>query len=432
MMQKNLKELLLVGLTIALLGQIHFYPFGTEFRITIAVIMYPFLLLYFRNLSITHAAISVAIFVLTTRSVIDIIFHKAIFEEAIYRHIPASFFYICYGIIIDRLNFRVYVDRPLYFWAMISFADIASNFLELVLRNHFILKPFESILETVVLAAIIRSLITLCLYWLIKYYNLIIAKEEHQRRYNDLLVITAKMKSEIFFLKKSMQDIESAMEKSYSIYNSISDAKDINNLNVEQIQSNSLQLSIQIHEIKKDYNRIVMNMEKILPAKEAGNSMKISEIFNIVQGLFSRYIAGLNKDIDLSFRVKRDYLTDKFFIIISILNNLLQNSVEACINEKSYINVSSEMSWNQIILKVEDNGKDIPENCIDLIFEPGYTTKYDPNTGLVSTGLGLTHVKMLTEYLSGSITVSLVKPGGKEFVLTFPSKEIVSGGKSNA
>lgn len=432
MMQRNFKEVLLVGLLIALLGQIHFYPFGTEFRITIAVIMYPFLLLYFRNLSITHAAISVAIFVLITRTAIDITFHKAIFEAAVYRHIPASLFYICYGIIIDRLNFRAYVDRPLYFLAMISFADIASNFLELVLRNHFIIKPFESILETVILAAIIRSLITLCLYWLIKYYNLIIMKEEHQKRYNDLLVITAKMKSEIFFLKKSMQDIESAMEKSYLIYNNINDAYDIGNFNLEQIKSNSLQLSIQIHEIKKDYNRIVMNMEKILPAKEAGNSMKISEIFSIVQGLFSRYIEGLNKDIDLSFRVKRDYLTDKFLLIISILNNLLQNSIEACINEKSYISVLSEMHWDKIIIKVADNGKDIPEMSKDLIFEPGYTTKYDPNTGLISTGLGLTHVKMLTEHLSGSITVNSMKSGGKEFVLTFPAKELVSEGKKDA
>ena len=145
---------------------------------------------------------------------------------------------------------------------MISFADIASNFLELVFRNHFILKPFESILETVVLAAIIRSVITLCLYLFIKYYNLIIMKEEHQKRYNDLLVITAKMKSEIFFLKKSMQDIENAMEKSYIIYNSLNDINDIDHINIEQIQSNSLGLSIQIHEIKKDYNRNSYDMER--------------------------------------------------------------------------------------------------------------------------------------------------------------------------
>lgn len=432
MMQKNFRELLLVGLFIALMGQIHFYPFGTDFRITIAVIMYPFLLLYFRNLSIANAAISVAIFVLIIRTIIDIIFHGFIFESAIYRHIPASLFYICYGIIIDRLNFRAYVDKPLHFLLMISFADIASNFLELVLRNHFIIKPFESILDTVVLAAIIRSLITLSLYWLIKYYNLIIMKEEHQKRYNDLLIITAKMKSEIFFLKKSMQDIENAMEKSYSIYNNIIDTDDIRNLNLDQIKSDCLHLSIQIHEIKKDYNRIVLNMEKILPAKETGNSMKISEIFNIVQNIFSRYIEGLNRDIDLSFKVKKDYFTDKFLPIISILNNLLQNSVEACINENPYVSVHSEMHGDNIIIKVADNGKEIISSNKALIFEPGYTTKYDPSTGLVSTGLGLTHVKMLTEYLSGSIEVNSLKQGGKEFILTFPAKEIISEGKSDA
>ena len=78
-MQKSIKELLIIGLVIALLGQIHFYPFGTEFRITIAVIMFPFLLLYFRNLTISYAAISVAIFCFVIRTAIEVIFHNAIF-----------------------------------------------------------------------------------------------------------------------------------------------------------------------------------------------------------------------------------------------------------------------------------------------------------------------------------------------------------------
>ena len=96
--------------------------------------------------------------------------------------------------------------------------------------------------------------------------------------------------------------------------------------------------------------------------------------------------------------------------------------------EKSYINVHSIVKFDQIIIKVADNGKEITESNLDIIFEPGYTTKYDPNTGLVSTGLGLAHVKMLTDYLSGTITINHLKTGGKEFVLTFPADEIVSGG----
>lgn len=425
-MNRNVKEMLMVAFLTAIMGQIHFYPFGTEFRITIAVILFPFLLLYFRYITIADTAVMVAVFVLMTRVTIDVFFKNLGFEASILRHIPSSFFYICYGIIIDRLNFRANVDKPLYFLIIIIFADISSNFLELVLRNHFVNNPFESILETVVLTAIIRSSIILCLYWIIKYYNLIIVKEEHQRRYNDLLVITAKMKSEIFFLKKSMQDIENSMGKSYSIYNRLNDGIILTTKDIEQLKSDSLELSIQIHEIKKDYNRIVLSMGKILPARETGNVMRASDIFNIIQDLFVRYIEGINKDIKLSFVVKEDFETDKFFIIISILNNLIQNSIEACMDDNSYINVITAIDDYNVVFRVIDNGKEIADNVKELIFEPGYTSKYDPSTGLVSTGLGLAHVKMLTDYLNGVISINSLKKGEKEFVLAFPLKELIN------
>lgn len=85
------------------------------------------------------------------------------------------------------------------------------------------------------------------------------------------------------------------------------------------------------------------------------------------------------------------------------------------------------MDDDKVIFRVVDNGKEIPEEAKELIFEPGYTSKYDPNTGLVSTGLGLAHVKMLTEYLNGFIRVSSQGSEEKEFILTFSKKDIISG-----
>ncbi|HHY77003.1 MAG TPA: ATP-binding protein, partial [Clostridiales bacterium] len=213
---------------------------------------------------------------------------------------------------------------------------------------------------------------------------------------------------------------------SYGIYNKLNDAEKLLDEDLKQIKADSLELSIQIHEIKKDYNRIVLSMEKILPTREAGNTMKISEIFNVIQGQFVHYIEGLNKDIKLTFKVKNDFDTDKYFMIISILNNLIQNSVEACIDDNSYINVISEIDDDKVVFRVLDNGKEIPEEAKELIFEPGYTSKYDPNTGIVSTGLGLTHVKMLTEHLNGTINISSYTKE-KEFTIVFPAKDILVG-----
>jgi len=155
--------------------------------------------------------------------------------------------------------------------------------------------------------------------------------------------------------------------------------------------------------------------------------MRISEVFNIIQNIFVRYLEGLNKDIRLSFRVKDDYETDKYLIIISILNNLIQNSIEACIHDNCYVNVISELDNDKAIFRVIDNGKEIPEEARELIFEPGYTSKYDPKTGMVSTGLGLAHVRMLTEHFGGSISVNSLGPEEKEFLLVISKEEIICG-----
>ena len=61
-----------------------------------------------------------------------------------------------------------------------------------------------------------------------------------------------------------------------------------------------------------------------------------------------------------------------------------------------YINVS---------FTIENNGPCIPEYILPVIFDPGYTTKFNEN-GIASTGIGLSHVQTIAYRLEGTITVS--------------------------
>ena len=47
---------------------------------------------------------------------------------------------------------------------------------------------------------------------------------------------------------------------------------------------------------------------------------------------------------------------------------------------------------NYTYFSIKDSGKGIPEEDISIIFEPGYTTKYN-DKGVAATGIGLSHVK---------------------------------------
>ena len=84
---------------------------------------------------------------------------------------------------------------------------------------------------------------------------------------------------------------------------------------------------------------------------------------------------------------------------------------------------------DNLIIKVTDDGRGIPEDQLKVIFEPGFSTKYDPKTGTMSTGLGLTHVKSLVEHLKGCITVKSDPGNGTTFLVTIPLAQLTSKGE---
>ncbi|HOM43183.1 MAG TPA: ATP-binding protein [Bacillota bacterium] len=430
-MKNKYKEMLIVGMCTALMGQVNFYPFGTDFRITIGVVAFTFLLLYFHTIPIISSSIITGLSVLMLRVGIDIFANSMAMDAAFYKHMPGMMYYITYGIIIEGSSFRKLFEKPIFFIMALAAADILSNIFELLIRNQLNSNSFDTIFSTIMLAAVIRSCLVLALFWIIKYYSLFVTKEEHQRRYKELLILTSKLKSEIFFLKKSMQDIENAMAKSYCIYNTIKESNPMGKEEIEKITADCLNLSIDIHEIKKDYNRIVISMEKLMPTGDIHKTMRISEIFETIGDIFMRYIEVINKDIALSFEMEKDYKIKEYFIIMSILNNLIQNSVEACFRSDSFIKVGCFLNESMLVFAVSDNGKGIGKKERELIFEPGFTTKFNPETGHVSTGLGLTHIKILLEHLEGRININEDIEGITQFVIEIPMNKIVGEVEDN-
>ena len=77
-----------------------------------------------------------------------------------------------------------------------------------------------------------------------------------------------------------------------------------------------------------------------------------------------------------------------------------------------------------VVFKIADNGKGIQENERELIFEPGFTTKFNPETGQISTGLGLTHIKMLLEHLQGNVSLDNNSEGITVFKVEMPESII--------
>ena len=86
-----------------------------------------------------------------------------------------------------------------------------------------------------------------------------------------------------------------------------------------------------------------------------------------------------------------------------VIENLCKNAVDAMSDGKGAINITLTVGGrdnNRAIVEVTDNGKGIPKNKLNTIFEPGYTTKKR------GWGLGLTLAKRIVEqYHHGRIEV---------------------------
>ncbi|MBS3816842.1 MAG: HAMP domain-containing histidine kinase [Candidatus Thermoplasmatota archaeon] len=95
-------------------------------------------------------------------------------------------------------------------------------------------------------------------------------------------------------------------------------------------------------------------------------------------------------------------------LLKEVFSNLIENSVHH--SEGSRIKISGEVEEDVMVCTVEDDGKGIPDDKKETIFEKGYTT--DEERG---TGLGLFLVKNLLESYDGEIEAKDSYMGGARF-----------------
>jgi len=118
--------------------------------------------------------------------------------------------------------------------------------------------------------------------------------------------------------------------------------------------------------------------------------------------------------------VKLDLLLDSQMVkcdvikIKGVITNIIQNSIQA-IQAKGQIIITLKEVDNFVQVSISDSGDGIPEENIEKIFEPMFTTKP------MGTGLGLASCKELIEMHEGTITV---KNNPTTFTISLPKYKL--------
>lgn len=424
LLRKN-QSLVNTVLLVSLTSTLYVYPFGSHFRFTFAIILLTAFLLYFEQLPILLGTIITGLVVLLFRVTTDVVMSGQDYQVAVMYNLPSVAYYISFGLLFYSLAIRKYTDNVLSLILLLSVTDIVSNMIELLVRSELVIANTGLIFPSIVAVAIARAILAVIGYYALKQYQSFILANDQAKRYIEQTVMVAKLKSELFYLEKSSQDIENVMEKAYWLYKHLNsqeqDASQAEYLPVDQ----ALAIAREIHEIKKDYYRVITGIENILRPSSRAQEIKLSEILSIIEQNTTRYLEVRDKKIRVTYEQADDFVTDKHYTLVSILDNLIMNSIEACTDD-GIIRVVQTSSKEEVFFRVEDNGVGIDEKEFDLIFNPGYSTKFSPRSGKISTGLGLAHVKINVELLGGTIRVDSIPNVCTQFYISIPYSGIMA------
>ncbi|MCT4564529.1 MAG: ATP-binding protein [Maledivibacter sp.] len=409
---KNHKTYLLLTLVIAFLSEIYFYPFASSLRFSVGVIALSLFILMINDISELKLSFLCGLAVFLIRNIIGILFKDMTISGAALLNIPSMFYYILYGLLAKGMKVKNDKDNLLRTVLFLTVIDSLSNVLEAVIRNNISL----NMIKVIFLVGLIRSFMAYFIYWFYKKQELFILAREHQKRYSQLNKIISDIQAEMFYLKKSMKDIERVMSKSYSLYEEYKDN--------EKLKEKTLNISREVHEIKKDYYRVLKGFESFLKNFENNGTMTLEDVFAIIRDNITRYLRETNKMIKISFDFKDNLEIKNYYSLFSMLNNLIINSIDACGNG-DIIEVIQFNDGENVCFEVRDTGEGIEEEILPYIFNPGFTTKYDEVTGKSSTGIGLPHIKNIIEDLDGDIEIKSNINMGTRISLIIPKNSLI-------
>ena len=209
-----------------------------------------------------------------------------------------------------------------------------------------------------------------------------------------------------------------------------------------------LKLNIQYLQsyVTRDPDRAVDMVRQLAPAliEQINNLDKIATEFSD----FAKMPSALNEKVSLNdivkvvhdFFRKREDLDIQLYVpindlivfadknhIVSILNNIIKNAIQAIPNEREgIIMIELYKKADDAIVKITDNGCGIPEEMKDKVFSPNFTTKSS------GTGLGLAISSNMIQAFNGKIYFTTELDVGTSFYLEIPLmriKENIDGQK---
>ncbi len=407
LMKKEVNILALMLLTVPLAGELSFYPLNETFRVSFGPPVLFFFLLLLQKTPAIFSGFLTGTMVVVFRILIDFFMHDSFSWASSFQvHYPSFFFYFTYSFLFYLVKINRFQNRSLIIGFIGLIIEILSDSVELIFQ-YIVLETTITLgsLNEMIMIAFAHSFIVLSFFNMMKLYEAQSRERQIRKQNEHMLMLISNLYEETIHLKKTLKNAENITKKSYDLYRELKALeKREKQLHVltEPYSQKALRIAGEMHEVKKDNQRIFAGLSKLISNESFKDYMNAAELFHLIIRINEKYALSLGKDIQFEYSL--DGNNDSHYhvyTVLSLFNNLVANAVEA-IKEKGIVRLSLCEICDNVEFKVADTGPGIPQKYQTVIFKPGFTSKYD-HFGTPSTGIGLSYVKEVVKELGGDI-----------------------------
>ncbi|MBC6972492.1 sensor histidine kinase [Bacillus sp. Xin] len=426
--KKDMSILIILMVVVPIAGELNFHPFNDTFRVSFGTPIFFFLLLFLRKIPAAVVGLLVGVSVVGFRVCLDWMLQGSFHvTDSFYLRYPVFFYYFVYGSLFSLCRVNKFHQKPIVIGCLGITIEIIASMSELAFYHVLVLGTTITISEInkLIIIAVFRSFFALGFLNMMSLYETKLKEAQVRKENEKMLMHLSNLYVESVHLKKTLQNAELITQEAYQLYRNLQASNDTTD--IEMHSKKVLKIAGEVHEIKKDNQRIFAGLSKLLLDKNLSEYIEGHELTEMIVRINEKYAQLLGKEITFSKSIEGEYNEYHVYTILSILNNLVANAVEA-IEDVGAIIIHAKKQEENVIFEVIDNGPGIAQKYKELVFKPGFTSKYD-QTGTPSTGIGLSYIKEMVTELGGEVSLEDGEnERGCKFVVRLPVSSLTRGG----
>ncbi len=420
---RKYQRIIIASICVALASQIGVNALVPGNIIAISALALPLFLYFNQDLNPLQLGLAIALASPIFRGFYLFITQETTTSNVLLYTLADIIFFACYTLIYYLLYWRRTFQNNIAFFLTIIICDYLANIAELSFLNHF--HPFTlHIIQALFIIALCRSTLAFALAFGVHYVRLLtVSSDSHERQYYHFIWVASAVKSEVYFMKKTINEIERVTKNAYLLNERLKDEQR------PEEQAIAYKIAQHVHEIKHSYQNVIKGLGDYFD-DSSNEPMLMHDILKIVTSYSQMIIRKKKAAINLVVQNQVDAKIPQHYYLVTILSNLILNGIDAIEkkpNGEILIQVTEDAKW--VYISVTDNGKGIPANLINLIFKPGFSTKFD-SSGDIYRGIGLSSVQTIArEQFGGQITVDSTPELGTTFAVTLDRNKLTTTGE---